>query len=175
MYQIDKQERHHLHHIALPKDLHWYNQQKGIFFAPGHENPAIEVQCHRWHLQTTDVQHAFFNFWAKFWESDPPPGGEFVDISPPSEWRIQPTCLLTLEGVQQAIKETDVHTAIGPDGWRLSEVQVLGPASIACFTQIFNHCIQGVQDWPHAFQWARCDACSLGKSLTRARSEMAGR
>ena len=34
-------------------------------------------------------------------------------------------------------------------------MQVLGPASIACFTQIFNHCIQGVQDWPHAFQWAR--------------------
>ena len=34
-------------------------------------------------------------------------------------------------------------------------MQVLGPASIACFTQIFNHCIQGVQEWPHAFQWAR--------------------
>ena len=51
MYQIDKQERHHLHHIAMPKDLHWYNQQKGIFVAPGHEDPAIEVQCQNLHFR----------------------------------------------------------------------------------------------------------------------------
>ena len=65
MCQIEKQERHHLHHLALPKDMRWHNQQKGIFVAPGHVDPTIEVQCHRWHLQTTDVQQAFFNFWAK--------------------------------------------------------------------------------------------------------------
>ena len=144
-------------HVVLPDHCRWISQCDGTlaFKDAGECEQTVEIDAKIWHHSPAEAQHAFFGFWSTFWEGAPPPGGDLAELDIPAAWKIAPTCTLTLDGLKEAIVNTNTETAIGADGWRLQETSALGDVALACFVQIFNHYLHGQQPWPDTLQWAR--------------------
>ena len=105
-------------HVVLPDHCRWISQCDGTlaFKDAGECEQTVEIDAKIWHHSPAEAQHAFFGFWSTFWEGAPPPGGDLAELDIPAAWKIAPTCTLTLDGLKEAIVNTNTETAIGADG-----------------------------------------------------------
>ena len=115
-----------------------------------------QLKCSVWAHDPRDVHQAFFDYWSQFWNSDEPPGGEYINPEIiPHAWKIQHSVSLSVADFKAAITHTRNDSAPGADGWRVLELQALCDTAIECWVQFINHTLQGRQGWPSSFAWAK--------------------
>ena len=138
-------------------EIKWFDRQNGIFqIDPPISDASVQIKSTTWAHDPRDVHQAFFAYWSQFWDSDEPPGGEYIspDIIP-DEWKIRHNVSLSVADFKAAVTHTRNDSAPGADGWRVLELQALCDTAIECWVQFINHTLQGRQGWPSSFSWAK--------------------
>ena len=139
-------------HFSIEKgEIHWIDREDCTFqIAPPIPETSVQLKCTLWLMIL--VHQAFFKYWSQFWNSDEPPGGEYINPEIiPDAWKIQNSVSLSVADFKAAITHTRNDSAPGADGWRVLELQALCDTAIECWV----HTLQGRQGWPSSFAWAK--------------------
>ena len=153
LFRVPQDVAYHAQLSCDRGEIKWFDRQNGIFqIDPPISDASVQIKSTIWAHDPRDVHQAFFAYWSQFWDSDEPPGGEYIspDIIP-DEWKIRHNVSLSVADFKAAVTHTRNDSAPGADGWRVLELQALCDTAIECWVQFINHTLQGRQGWPSSF------------------------
>ena len=110
----------------------------------------------KWVFDPEGVHDAFFNYWSNFWGvEDEQVDDRLEDIIKrlPQDWKQPKNHRISVEEIQDSLKQTKRKTASGMDAWTLADLKLLPDAAWSAWIRIWEAmCIQG---FPSPFTLAK--------------------